>query len=147
MPISDEELALDEVARLCRDLADHYGKATRVARHARVVALLNDLAHSRRRMVVQIEEQIRAMGNLPVDDDPDRETIGRLATRFKSLLRGDTALLEDSEEYEEELARRIAVALDLAQPAPAILQLRQMAMEAVTARGQLSAARKELFGE
>jgi hypothetical protein len=144
MAISNEELALDQVAKMCRDLTDHYQKAARTAHQPQVAELLTELANSRQRLQVQIEEQIRAMGHLPADDDADREFVERLATRFKSLLRGDAALLEDSMHYEGEFAARVEVALSLHLPAPAVLLLQQMAEETVTTRGRLAAAQNEL---
>jgi hypothetical protein len=110
-----EQIALSETARLCREIVHLSTGAAEQANDSGVKLLLTELAETHRKLLVALDERIRATGDLPRGSDPDLEIVKTLATRLKEVFASDrdTVLLDERIASEQELLAYIAESLGL----------------------------------
>lgn len=110
----DKVVALDDViVALKRSIEDMRDE---VDSHEVADALtdrLTAIADRRGPLVERLEDEVRAMGDLPSSPDADRQAFTHIATRFKALLSGDDAgpLVEAALDDEREILEAVDTAL------------------------------------
>lgn len=109
----DRQVALGEVLVACKHAADQYREEAELSDDSELKRNLSELAARREQQVLALEEQIRALGDLPREPDQDWETLSAWLTRMRTHLAPDpsAALLEGAVQSEQTLAERIGEAL------------------------------------
>ncbi len=105
----EKTVALDNVVINCRIAADQYDTAVSILENKYFVEKFKELSKARKLVAGKVEEQIREMGFLPMDTDPDRQALRELITWVKSLTASDErlALLEKFESIEKDIQKSI----------------------------------------
>ncbi len=139
---NDLQLALNQVATLCIETADHFEAAVDSTDDSTLSRLFAELAAQRKQFAVQLAEHIHALDDLPQQPDPDRETVDDLLTSIKAFFSGDQrdTLLDERKKKERELAEAIQQALHQALPSQTKILLRQLLSHVEATLRQLGAA-------
>ena len=112
MLMDDRLVALNEVLSHCRELAELY-RGDRMGVDSDTQALFERSGEAHDRFADHLSGQIRALGELPAEEDPERLGVERLATDLKSFFSGqrDTSLADTFEQTEAKLDQAITTAL------------------------------------
>lgn len=85
----DKQAALNLVETLCQECAGAYAAAATQVKDAALAAQFQQ-AHARlQQCAAQLAPHIRALGDLPNEPDPDRETVENVVERVRNFLTGD----------------------------------------------------------
>lgn len=142
--LRDERLvALNDVIVACKDAANGYDDAAGLAEDSTLAALFRDFGERRRQAATELDGHVRRLGDLPRGPDADAETVERLVTHMKAAFSTDerATLLQEREDAEAEIGRRIGVALDQDPPEETKTVLRRLSGEVSEAAQRLTAAR------
>src|SRR5690606_25542466 len=83
---SDKEVALNDLLVAARESVDHYQDAADFLQEHDVSKAFINIAMGREPLLSQIENAIRALGDLPSVPDPDKETGAMLIQHAGALL-------------------------------------------------------------
>lgn len=116
---NDKQVALNRVESLCLESADGYGSATGRCDNTVLAALFEQAQRERLEFAAELAPHIRALGDLPSDPDPDRETVSQVVEGIRAYLSvdGDAVLLEQRLQADSELEEAARAALAQALPA------------------------------
>lgn len=115
MLLRDErQAALNRVESACLENADGYAAAAQRVRDAALGVLFGEAQQQHQRLAAELAPHIRALGDLPRQPDPDRETFGQMVDGLKAFLAADSdaELLEQRLAAETELEQAVQAALD-----------------------------------
>lgn len=98
------QMALGEAGSQCREIAELCRDAAGEAVEPRVGALLARLAQMHEGLLDGLDRRLRALDDLPLTPDPDRNTLKKIATRAKELFVADDDRLLLDERLDDERA-------------------------------------------
>ena len=135
---SEAQATVSELAVKLRDAADRYADAAGHSSGARA-ALFARLAGRHQENALRLEQQIRSLGDLPREPDPERETFERLAAHLKATLHADpdAVFIEEGQRMEAAIATLIHDTLKVPLPETVQPVLRQIQQEVADAQRQL----------
>jgi uncharacterized protein (TIGR02284 family) len=108
------ESAVNGVKSCAEKSAHLYEDAAKRASDPEVRELFDRVAAERRALTRRLSDEVRSMGELPEDPDPDAEFVHRVVNAVRAFFaEEDRALLEDRERAEAELAEAIESALSV----------------------------------
>lgn len=87
--LSDLEVSLNELLVACRESVDHFRDATRIIAAERMAQDLKQIADTREQFIPALENQIRALGDLPAMPDPDKEDSAMLLHHIGAAVSDD----------------------------------------------------------
>lgn len=142
----ETEVALNDLIGLAETSAQAYQRAAEGLDRAEFRTLCAELAGQRQAMAGKIRTHDRRLGDLPHAQDPDLSTARDLFAHLKAALASDhhRALLEDCEAADNQLAERLATALDLPLPDATASLMRGMRFEVLAAVGRIAAAKARM---
>jgi hypothetical protein len=112
-------LILDEATEACQLAADHFAEMHRMTEERGPTQLFAGLAEDHRQDVAQLEAQVKELGELPRQVDPDREALEHLSIWARTVV-GDNkqeTLLDKAEELEKQVIYKVTIALSEDLPA------------------------------
>lgn len=114
----DRQTALNRVESLALESADGYASAAGRCEEPALTALFEQAQRQRQDLALALAPHIRALGDLPRDTDPDRETLEHVVDNIRAYLSsdGDAALLEQRLQADTELEEAMRAAIDEALP-------------------------------
>jgi uncharacterized protein (TIGR02284 family) len=105
----------------CKASAEDYEQAAELAASGRLADFFRATADYRWQLADRLAAQVRDLGDLPREPDPDRQLLDHALTRLKAVLHltGDRDLIGERREDDGELleAARSTLELDLPDPA------------------------------
>lgn len=142
MLMDDRLVALNAVIGHCRELAELY-RGDRTGVDAEAQSLFERCGEDYDAFADQLAGQVRAMGELPAEEDPERLGVERFAVDLKSLFsaRRDASLAETFDGIEDQLEQAVADALKHELPdglAESLARLRTLISQHRDSLGDLS---------
>jgi hypothetical protein len=109
---SDKQVALNDLLVAAKETVDHYQEAPDLIEDSSVNTIFSSIAQGRKPLIDQLENAIRALGDLPSAPDPDKETGTMLLHHAGALLTEDylATFVDQRLRAEEQLAELINVA-------------------------------------
>jgi hypothetical protein len=109
---SDKQVALNDLLVAAKETVDHYRDAPALIEDSKVNPIFRSIAQGRKPLIEQMENAIRALGDLPSAPDPDKETGAMLLHHAGALLTEDylSTFIEQRLHAEERLAELINAA-------------------------------------
>lgn len=109
---SDKQVALNDLLVAVKETVDHYDDASGLIDDSNIKSVFTGIVQRRKPLIEQLENAIRALGDLPSAPDPDKETGAMLIHHAGALLTDDYPLkiVEQRLQAEEQLAELVNTA-------------------------------------
>lgn len=136
---SEEQVALDDLQRRCRETSTLYREDSRMLADGPLAQLFRKLGEPRLRMADRLAEEQRKQGDLPRGIDIDHQTLTELKERLQMRLgpNEQSPAIENRRADEEELERLCRHALTLPLPGSSRSLVRKLLKQTELAQRRL----------